>query len=201
MLIFCLGKRDDFTEIKLLVFDCFGVICSEVAPPWLNSHFDNETATEIKNGLIYKVDMGEVSEDEMALELSKLCSDSPEKIKKDWLEIAKKQKNVIDFILECKKTYKTALLSNASSGFIHRVFSDEELEKLFDYTLISAEERMAKPDEKFFRLVLERSGIKAENAIMIDDNRPNLDSAENVGMNTFLFRGDKPLERLKKIIL
>ena len=46
---------------------------------------------------------------------------------------------------------------------------------------------MIKPDKKIFDLALERIGVKAEEAIFIDDNEKNTDGAKSVGINAVVF--------------
>jgi 2-haloacid dehalogenase len=60
--------------------------------------------------------------------------------------------------------------------------------------MVSGVERMMKPDLAIYRLALARFGLRAENAIFIDDKADNIAGAEAVGIRGHLFR-DAPTLR------
>ncbi|MDE5931039.1 MAG: HAD family hydrolase, partial [Lachnospiraceae bacterium] len=78
------------------------------------------------------------------------------------------------------------LLSNAQ-----RVFTEQELRYLqiadcFDGILISSDHGVKKPDERFFRILLEQYRIEPEKALMIgNDLNSDIAGAKQVGMDTF----------------
>lgn len=78
------------------------------------------------------------------------------------------------------------LLSNAQ-----RIFTGQELRYLqidgfFDGILISSDHGVKKPDERFFRILLEKYRIEPENALMIgNDLDSDIAGAKRVGMDTF----------------
>ncbi len=57
----------------------------------------------------------------------------------------------------------------------------------FDARLISGEEKMIKPDPRFFRLLMERHGVVPERAIFIDDVDKNIEAATKLGFQTHHF--------------
>jgi 2-haloacid dehalogenase len=63
----------------------------------------------------------------------------------------------------------------------------------FDGTVVSAHERIAKPDPEIFRRLLARFGLGAERTVMIDDSLPNLEAAREIGMQTVHFRSGAQL--------
>jgi 2-haloacid dehalogenase len=63
----------------------------------------------------------------------------------------------------------------------------------FDQIFISGEVKMVKPDARFFRLMLERTGRTAEECIFIDDHQPNIAAARALGFQTVLFRSAEGL--------
>ena len=63
----------------------------------------------------------------------------------------------------------------------------------FDDVIVSAEVKLVKPDPAIFRLALERAGVVAKDALMIDDVQKNLDGAKSVGIDGYLFRGAEGL--------
>jgi 2-haloacid dehalogenase len=60
--------------------------------------------------------------------------------------------------------------------------------------MVSGVERIMKPDLAIYRLALARFGLRAEDAIFIDDKADNIAGAEAVGIRGHLFR-DAPTLR------
>jgi 2-haloacid dehalogenase len=66
--------------------------------------------------------------------------------------------------------------------------------------VVSGEEKLVKPDAAIYRLALDRFGVKAADAVFIDDNAANVAGAEAVGMTAILFTGvDDLTERLRTL--
>ena len=61
---------------------------------------------------------------------------------------------------------------------------------LFDGLLVSAEERMVKPDAAIYRRLCERFGLAPEECFFIDDLIANVEGARNVGFSATVFDGD-----------
>lgn len=57
----------------------------------------------------------------------------------------------------------------------------------FQDIVVSGTEKRVKPDAALYRLALERFGLKAEEAIFIDDRADNITGAARLGMATHLF--------------
>ncbi len=61
---------------------------------------------------------------------------------------------------------------------------------------MSGDEKLVKPDPAIYRLALDRFGVKAEQAVFVDDNAANVDSAAKLGIHAILFT-DEPKLRAK----
>jgi 2-haloacid dehalogenase len=57
----------------------------------------------------------------------------------------------------------------------------------FRDTVVSAHERMVKPDPAIYRLLLDRNGLTAANCLFIDDSLANVHGARAVGMQAVHF--------------
>lgn len=53
--------------------------------------------------------------------------------------------------------------------------------------VVSGQERVIKPDPQIYRILLERNGISPEEAVFIDDSRPNAAAAEALGLRGLAF--------------
>ncbi|MGM0531927.1 MAG: HAD family hydrolase [Bacteroidota bacterium] len=104
------------------------------------------------------------------------------------------QQERIDLIANLKKSgrFRTFLLSNTNSlhkdvytSILREEYSVRGLEDLFDKAYFSHEIYMRKPDPAIYHYVLNDGGIIPEETLFIDDSRPNIDTAESLGMETF----------------
>ena len=64
----------------------------------------------------------------------------------------------------------------------------------FDDILISGAVGLVKPDPAIFRLLLTRIGRTAQSCIFIDDSRPNIDTAQELGFTAIHFTSPEALE-------
>lgn len=63
----------------------------------------------------------------------------------------------------------------------------------FTDVVVSAHERLVKPDPAIFRLFLERNALRAEECLFIDDSAANVASAESLGFDTIHMTDPKNL--------
>jgi 2-haloacid dehalogenase len=58
----------------------------------------------------------------------------------------------------------------------------------FRDTVVSAHERLVKPDAAIYRLLLDRNGLDAARCLFVDDSAQNVHGARAVGMRAHHFR-------------
>ena len=61
---------------------------------------------------------------------------------------------------------------------------------LLDGVVVSAREKVCKPDPAIFALLIERFGVSPTDALFIDDSLPNVQSAMSIGFKTWHYAGD-----------
>lgn len=84
--------------------------------------------------------------------------------------------------------YKLGIIANQVEGTQKRI-DDWGIGKYFDVVVASAEAGVAKPDSAIFKIALEKSGCKPENAVMIGDRLDNdIIPAKKLGMKTIWIR-------------
>ena len=89
---------------------------------------------------------------------------------------------------QCLKTlsqkYKIGIIANQELGTKDRL-QQQGILQYIDLVIASAEEGVAKPDEKIFKIALKRAACKSGNAIMIGDRIDNdIIPAKNLGFHT-----------------
>jgi 2-haloacid dehalogenase len=65
----------------------------------------------------------------------------------------------------------------------------------FEAVLVSGEERLIKPDPRFFRLLLDRFGLAPEATVFVDDSEANVAAARRLSFDAVLFTGPERLRR------
>ena len=180
---------------ELIIFDFFGVISSEIAPIWLRKYFDEETSKTIKRDIVSQVDIGEISEEELYIKLGDLAKLTPEKVKNEWEKLVIINTELTDFIRSIKNNYLIALLSNASETFLRKILDKYSLYDLFDTIVISSEEKIVKPNEEIYNIVLNRLDIKPEKALMIDDNITNINGSKEAGIEGIIYNDFKKFKK------
>jgi 2-haloacid dehalogenase len=66
---------------------------------------------------------------------------------------------------------------------------------LFDGIVVSGEERVAKPDARIFRILLDRFELRPARTLFVDDRQDNVDAARALGLRATLFTGPDGLRR------
>jgi HAD superfamily hydrolase (TIGR01509 family) len=181
-------------RFQALIFDFFGVICSEVAPFWLARHFSASDAIQIKSELVHSADLGLVTQAEMFAGLSLLTGVPPEQIEKEWLLLARIDDRVVSVIKEIQPYFHLALLTNSPSPFVRLLLERNDLARFFEIIVVSSEELCAKPDTAIYTRVLDRLQVAPIFAVMIDDNPLNIEGAAKLGMGTWLFTSSETLQ-------
>ena len=79
----------------------------------------------------------------------------------------------------------------AITNFSHEKWAESLIRfpflRRFDGVVVSAHERLLKPDLAIFQLLLERYALKASDCIFVDDSPRNIAAARNVGMQALHF--------------
>src|SRR5690606_39274721 len=86
-------------------------------------------------------------------------------------------KGLVSLIHRLRPRYKTGILSNAWSNARDNFARLFGLDRVVDAIVISAEEKIAKPDPRIYRLAAERLGVEPAQAVFIDDVAENIDGA------------------------
>lgn len=96
--------------------------------------------------------------------------------------------SLVDLLRALRPRYQTALLSNAWDDLRQVLEQRLKILDAFDQVIISAEEGLMKPDERIFRLALERLGVAPGEAVFVDDFAHNITAARLAGLQAIHFR-------------
>ncbi len=84
-------------------------------------------------------------------------------------------------------------LSNWSAETFLHARARFDFLKLFETILVSGEEKLIKPDPKFYRLLDSRLNVDFSKAVFIDDVQRNIDAAQSLGLRSILFKSPEQL--------
>ena len=175
--------------MQAIVFDFFGVICSEIAPFVLPRYMSAEAAIEYKASVVERADLGEIDLSQVLEHLSHRTGIAPADLGAAFWGCVKIDSDMVALMESLRGRTKVALLSNAMRPFLRQILERHDLTRLFDTLVISCEEHLTKPDPAIYRLMVERLGVPASECFFTDDNPANVAAAQGAGMQAALFTG------------
>ena len=193
--------------IRNLIFD-MGQVLMKWDPLFIASHYvdDSADAQEFVNQLIiqpdwYLVDAGQIPEADY---LAQLKQRAPEKwrdlLVKCYGEFEKYMPPIEEMHAlanEAKAAgYGVYVLSNALPRF-ERVLGECPTLQCVQDKVISALEKLAKPDLRIYELALRKFGLPGDECVFIDDLQENIEGAEKAGIHGICFDGDVAALRRK----
>jgi 2-haloacid dehalogenase len=101
-----------------------------------------------------------------------------------------------DIIRELKALgIRVFALSNWSRETFSRIIHTCDALALFEDIVLSADYGCIKPEERIYRIALERFGMPVEALLFVDDSLPNVRGAEAVGLRSLTFTTAEQLRR------
>ncbi len=95
--------------------------------------------------------------------------------------------------LALEKKYQLLALSNWSAETFPFAYERFEFLKIFENILVSGQEKLIKPDPRFFNLLVERFKVVPSESVFIDDVEKNILGAQRLGFNTIHFKSPEQL--------
>lgn len=78
-------------------------------------------------------------------------------------------------------------------------FNEQNNQQYFDTVVFSCVEKTVKPDEKIFRIALDRLGLQPQEVVFIDDKIENIRAARQIQMNGIVYENiEQVKEKLSK---
>lgn len=104
-----------------------------------------------------------------------------------WYEKVEFNQEVCGLIKRLKKDgFRVYGLSNTNLPFYEHL-KGSEVGKYFDGFVISAVEKLMKPDEEIFRRLFRKFSLNPEECFFVDDTEENVLAAARLGMDGFVF--------------
>lgn len=173
--------------MQAIVFDFFGVICSEITPFVLPRYMSQEEAIAYKADIVEEADLGHLDLPEVLELLSQRTGASAAQLLAEFWQHVAINPEMVALIESLRGRYKIALLSNAMRPFLREVMAQHDLERLFDVTVISAEVGKTKPNQAIYQHLIAELGLPAGACFFMDDNLVNVTAAKEAGIDAVLF--------------
>ena len=196
--------------MKNIVFDLAGVVVArnqERCPQYIIDYFYFINSGEALPEFWDDYDRGTRDIDSVAQCLAEFRGSDFETAKSRMLEAVTYQEQVdptAELIAELKAAgYRLFVLSNMSKDYIE-FLREMPVFQHFEGEIVSCEVGLIKPERGIYNLLLDRYNLVPEQTLFIDDRKPNVDAAAEVGINPFHFdRNDpeKSCEQLRCILL
>lgn len=173
--------------MKAILLDMYGVIVKQTGDdfvPYVQQTFPELDPEEIIKPW-NKADMGEWSSLEIWATVG--FQGDLEKIERNYLDTIELNDGFLDFIKAVRNKYKLAIISNDSSRWSKYLREKFNINQYFDVISISGDLKIRKPDERIFRLTIEKLAVDAAECLYVDDRRGYLGAANRLGMNTIVF--------------
>jgi 2-haloacid dehalogenase len=103
----------------------------------------------------------------------------------------------VDIFRELKESgrYKLYALTNWQAELFPVALGKYDFLHWFDGRLVSGEEKTRKPFPEFYQRLIDRFSINKDEAVFIDDNLRNVETAEGFGLKTIRFTGAAALRK------
>lgn len=182
--------------IKAIIFDFAGVIGTNGFWTWLEKNVQNiESQKEYFLAISNDVDKGIIEEKAFVSFVSEKTGRIKEEI---WPEVYEKIKindELLVFTQLLRKKYKIGLLSNFVYEWLHELLTKHDLHPYFDEVIISAKEKLIKPEPEIFLKILSLLKIQPDEAIFVDDKKINVDAANRIGLKGILYTDIKKFKK------
>lgn len=180
--------------IRNIIFDLGNVIINYNQKQIINNFTDKEDEIKYIYDEIFHapewelMDLGDITNDGAIEIINKRNEFRYYKLTENFLhEWYKKQpinREIVEIAKRLKeKGYNLYVLSNMAN-LTYEYFKNDEFFELCTGIVISAHEHVKKPDEKVYRLLLERYNLNAEECLFIDDDDSgkNYETANRIGI-------------------
>ncbi|MDB5166100.1 MAG: HAD-superfamily hydrolase, subfamily variant 3 [Candidatus Saccharibacteria bacterium] len=180
--------------IRAIVFDCFGVLCTDGWLPLKREYFGHDQELFDQAGDMNKqVDAGLADYEDFLSSVADMASIKKEEVR-TRIEANPPNQELFDLIKTLKAHYKIGILSNAGANWLPDIFTPEQLE-LFDAVALSYETGVNKPGQAAYQTIAERLGVEPEECLFTDDQPAFCEAAAATGMQAIVFTS---VEQFKK---
>lgn len=183
-------------SIKNIIFDVGGVLLEYDPKEYVNRIIQDPKAAQAVYTHLFdgnewvQMDGGRMTEEEgIAQVISRIpkYAESVQLAMEHWPLCLSPMQGMLEIIQRLKtQNVHLYVLSNTSLRF-YEYCRKFEVFRLFDGMVVSAKEKLLKPDPEIYCLLLDRYHLKAEECLFVDDRQVNIEGAQKTGMHGHCF--------------
>lgn len=190
------------SEIKAVIFDWGGVLIDNPAPGLMQYYAEElsiskEDYIKAHNRFVKDFEKGLISEENFWVKICRALDRPIPDVESLWSSafrsVYSPRPDVFSIVSSLHDGgNRTAILSNTEEPAM-RFFHEQQYD-MFDVLVFSCAEGARKPERKIYEITIDRLGLKPEQTVFIDDKQEFINAAEQMGINTILF---KDVEQVK----
>ena len=193
---------DPLAPIRAVIFDFGGVLYKTPDMRWIGrlqrllGLKNNEIAATLlaspqESQFMHDIMVGKIPEAEVWDLMAARWKINPRllaSIRRHTMSARRLNRKLAKFLTSLRPAYRTAILSNAGTDARHTMLNIYGAEEMVDLIVISAEEGIAKPDERIYHIAAQRLGVHAHECVFLVDLEENVIAARQVGMRAVQYR-------------
>lgn len=192
--------------IKNIVFDIGNVLLRFDPAGWLRTWLDESAAQSIMDALFHAPEWGMLDAGALddAQAIAQVCARQPQlanelaRAVREWPDCLSAIEPMHALVRQCRAAgFHVYALSNFSAR-CRAILADFPVFAELDGLLVSAEERMVKPERRIYERFCARFSLNASECFFIDDLPENVASAKACGFEGAVFTG---IEALRGVLL
>ncbi|MBI9102458.1 MAG: HAD family phosphatase [Spirochaetales bacterium] len=191
--------------IKNIIFDIGNVLLNFNPKEYLGNKYSDEDASFLFSAIFdtdewIELDRGTISEAEalnIFLERNPEKEDILREVMGDFYSIFTPIESTVEILnnLHRQGGYTLFYLSNIHLGIYSHIIDKYEFFKVFSGGIVSAEEKMLKPDKDIYHRLIEKYKVIPEESLFIDDTAINIEAAGKIGFETIHLTNPDILQR------
>lgn len=187
---------------KNIIFDLGNVLLSFNPKDYLKSKISEDRIDNVYKAIFQSeewimLDRGTITEKDAInriIERNNTYRDDINLAFKDWYDILRPIEDAVEVLTKLKKNgYNIYYLSNFHELAFKEVTTKNNFFELFDGGVVSYAEKLIKPEEEIYKLILKRYNLNPKETIFIDDTKSNVDGASKLGIKAIFLDNPKKL--------
>ena len=187
---------------KNIIFDLGNVLLSFNPKDYLKSKISEDRIDDVYKAIFQSeewimLDRGTITEKDAInriIERNNTYRDDINLAFKDWYDILRPIEEAVEILTKLKKNgYNIYYLSNFHELAFKEVTTKNNFFELFDGGVVSYAEKLIKPEEEIYKLILKRYNLNPKETIFIDDTKSNVDGASKLGIKAIFLDNPKKL--------
>lgn len=177
--------------MKNIIFDIGNVLLEFQPENYLKKYYDQQKIGDLMTIIFTSDEWVELDMGTMMIKdvIESLVSKNPEYKKEiifileNWTDMMTPIQENVDIAYQLKeKGYALYLLSNFHTEAIEAMFNKYEFFHIFDGHVISAHEKVVKPADEIYQILLDRYHLNPLESVFIDDSIANINACQRLGI-------------------